>query len=339
MSEGRLQRVGPLAALPGLVDRHGVEFERVVEGTELTAATVADPDALISFRAACGIIDRAVALTGRPQLGLELGLLGDHGSLGVVGRLIAEAPTLGEALYDFVRNQHRNSRGAVVFLLPQGDSVHLGYGIYDRYEPGANQVYDIAVGVGVNMVRRLAGRRAALREVLLCHRGNAPRQLYEQRFGCTVRLNQPYAALVLSADAMRLPIEGGDPALRRQLGKLVEAAILIGALDFASHVRHILKPGILLGEASSERIARRIGVHLRTLNRRLKDEGTSFRAIEQEVRFAIACELLSLTDLDVADISETLAYSTTSAFDRAFRRWSGISPTAWRKAHAAPAPG
>ncbi len=105
---------------------HGVAFERVVEGTELTAADIADQRALIPFNAACRLIDRAVTLTGYRRLGLDLGLLGDHGSLGVVGELIAQAPTLGDALFDFVRHQHRNSRGARGVHAAQGDSIHLG---------------------------------------------------------------------------------------------------------------------------------------------------------------------------------------------------------------------
>ncbi len=338
MSNDRLQRVGPLVTLSEVLGRYGITLDTAAAGTGIDPALLSNPDAAIPFRAATRLIQQAARLTGYRSIGLEIGMLNDHRALGIVGQLLQQAPTLGEALFDFVRNQHRNSRGAVVYLMPQGDAFNLGYGIYERHEEGADQAYDVALAVAVNSVRALAGPRAGPVEVLICHRGTAPRAHYEAVFGCPVRLNQPHAAIVLSAEAMRLPIPGGDPVLRQKLGQMVDAVIMLGALDFASHVRHILKPNILLGDASAERISRHIGIHNRTLNRRLKEEGTSFRTIEQEVRFAIACELLSLTDLDISDISAALAYGTPSAFDRAFRRWAGVSPTGWRHSQAALSP-
>ncbi len=341
MSDDRLQRVGPLVTLSEVLGRYGITLDMAVAGTGVDPAVLTNPDAAIPFGAAIKLLGQAARLTGSRSIGLEIGMLSDHRALGVVGQLIQQAPTLGDALFDFVRNQHRNSRGAVVYLMPLGDTFTLGYGIYERHEDGADQAYDIALSVAVNTVRALAGRRAGPVEVLICHRGTAPRTHYEALFGCPVRLNQPHAAIVLSAEAMRLPISGGDPVLRDKLAAMVDAAIMLGALDFAAQVRHILKPNILLGDASAERIARQIGIHHRTLNRRLKAESTSFRIIEQEVRFAIASELLSLTDLDISDISAALGYGTPSAFDRAFRRWAAVSPTSWRNSHSgipAPAP-
>ncbi|MCX5478247.1 AraC family transcriptional regulator ligand-binding domain-containing protein [Kaistia geumhonensis] len=338
MPHRRLQRIGPLVGLPDIVRSHGVSMDAIVEGSGIEAEAFSNRDGVAPFVAICRVMDRAVKLTGQRHLGLEIGLAQDHRALGTVGQLVAHAPTLGEAIQDFVRNQHRNSRGAVTFLMPHGEGFHLGYGIYDRYETGADQLYDLAMAVAVNAIRSLAGTRAGPIEVLVCHRGNAPRSHYEAALGCPVRLNQPYAALALSAEAMRLPIAGHDRAERARLAALLDESPPFGAPDFDARVRHLLKPAILMGDASAETIARQIGIHLRTLNRRLKDEGVTFRAIEQQVRFSIACELLSLTDLDVADISETLAYGTPSAFDRAFRRWTGISPTRWRRGSASGEP-
>jgi len=338
MPHRRLQRIGPLAGLPDIVRSHGVPMDAVVEGSGIEAEVFSNRDSVAPFVAICRVMDRAAKLTGQRHIGLEIGLAQDHRALGTVGQLVAHAPTLGEAIHDFVRNQHRNSRGAVTFLMPQGDGFHLGYGIYDRYETGADQLYDLAMAVAVNAVRSLAGTRAGPVEVLICHRGNASRSQYEAALGCPVRLNQPYAALMLTAEAMRLAIAGHDRVERERLAALLDSTSAVGTPDFNARVRHLLKPAILMGDASAETIARQVGMHIRTLNRRLKDEGVTFRAIEQQVRFSIACELLSLTDLEIADISETLAYGTPSAFDRAFRRWTGVSPTRWRREPAAAEP-
>ncbi|MGA7980859.1 MAG: helix-turn-helix transcriptional regulator [Chromatiaceae bacterium] len=73
-------------------------------------------------------------------------------------------------------------------------------------------------------------------------------------------------------------------------------------------------------------------MHRRTLNRRLNAQGTSFKELLQEVRFEISQQLLRDTRLPVVEVAEALGYAAAGAFTRAFQRWSGKSPTAWREA-------
>ncbi|MCK0209888.1 AraC family transcriptional regulator [Starkeya koreensis] len=88
----------------------------------------------------------------------------------------------------------------------------------------------------------------------------------------------------------------------------------------------------MTGEADREAVAREMGMGPRTLARHLARSGTSFEAIKDEVRFAIARELLTLTRLPVGRIAEALSYSANSAFDHAFRRWADMAPTDFRRA-------
>ncbi|WP_245439728.1 helix-turn-helix domain-containing protein [Microvirga aerophila] len=81
-------------------------------------------------------------------------------------------------------------------------------------------------------------------------------------------------------------------------------------------------------------IARRFSMHHRTLSRHLAREGVSFQQVADEMRFAIACDLLTNTDMALDQISIMLRFSEPSAFTRAFRRWSGRAPSAWRASHA-----
>jgi AraC-like DNA-binding protein len=69
----------------------------------------------------------------------------------------------------------------------------------------------------------------------------------------------------------------------------------------------------------------------RSLRRHLDAEGLSFEAVRDDVRFTVARELLEMTHLPIGEISAALAFASHSAFDQAFRRWSGTSPTAWRR--------
>jgi AraC-like DNA-binding protein len=103
-------------------------------------------------------------------------------------------------------------------------------------------------------------------------------------------------------------------------------------LPLSAQVRHLLRPLLLTGHMRMADVAERLGMHPRTMRRRLRAEGTTFEAIRNEVRQVAARELLRLGDLSIADISATLDYSTPSSFVHAFRRWCGTSPGLWRTA-------
>jgi AraC-like DNA-binding protein len=95
-------------------------------------------------------------------------------------------------------------------------------------------------------------------------------------------------------------------------------------------LRGALYAGLIRNAISGDEVARQLRVHRRTLNRRLKDAGTTFQQVLDQVRFELAQEMLSGTRLHVAEIAARLGYRVPSAFTRAFRRWSGSSPVCWR---------
>jgi AraC-like DNA-binding protein len=98
-------------------------------------------------------------------------------------------------------------------------------------------------------------------------------------------------------------------------------------------LRRLLRTELLRETCSAARVARLFSMHRRTLTRHLRIEGLAFRQLTDEVRFEIASELLANTDMALSQIAAVLRYSEPSAFSRAFRRWSGESPSAWRRNH------
>jgi AraC-like DNA-binding protein len=98
-------------------------------------------------------------------------------------------------------------------------------------------------------------------------------------------------------------------------------------------LRRVLRIELLKGPCTTREIARLLSIHPRTLSRHLAQEGVSFQQIADEIRFAIACDLLANTVLALNQVSVMLKFSEPSAFTRAFRHWSGQSPSTWRVSH------
>ena len=103
-----------------------------------------------------------------------------------------------------------------------------------------------------------------------------------------------------------------------------------------SRVKSVIAGLALAGTVSLETVAKRLGTSPRTLQRRLNRRGLCFWALVEQSRFEIAGALLRDTDLKVQEIAIRLGYSSPGGFSRAFARWAGCSPSAFRSAHAEP---
>ncbi len=288
-------------------------------------------DTPLVFADCLTLLDRAAALTGCDHFGLLLGARYPWKAHGLIHDLAAEAPTLRQGLLDFVTWQLGYSSGAVVYLLPMGGDFALGYGIYGGQSPGSRQMYQLCLAIGCTIVRELSGGEVAPVEVHLA--GDAPADLapYRQILQAPLRFGEVQSCLMLSGATIDRVRPVADAAQRAMLLAATGARFESGRDAISQQLRHLLRPQLLKEDASMTTAAAAMGMGLRTLRRRLEAEGLTFEAVRDDVRFTVAREFLDMTHLPVGEISAALAFASHSAFDQAFRRWSGTSPTAWRR--------
>lgn len=325
------QRAGAFAHLAAVVRSLGGSPAAVSEGLGVDLEALAHDD-LLPFGACLTLLERAVAQTGSAHVGLLMGAQYRWAQHGIIHRLSMEAPTLREALLDFVGWQLGYTSGAAVYLHRFGRDFALGYGIYDRASPGSRQLYEAVVAIGCDMLRHLTGGRVAPLEVHLCHAGPDDAGIYRRTLRAPVRFGQSQYCLIVSGDDIDFPRPDADPVRREQV--IAQITTMLGGHvgRISARVRHLVRPQLLRRDPSMDGMARSLGLVPRTLRRQLSAEGTVFETIRDDVRFNAARELLALTDLPVGEIAHALAFASHSAFGQAFRRWSGTSPTAWRRA-------
>ncbi|MDE2593079.1 MAG: AraC family transcriptional regulator ligand-binding domain-containing protein [Burkholderiales bacterium] len=155
---------------------------------------------------------------------------------------------------------------------------------------------------------------------------------FETFFGAPIHFDQPYYALIVESRVLDVPLEGAFPILHQQAQILAEQRLDKEARrqGLAFEVEeHIGRDPALL-ELGIEDMAERMGMHARTLQRRLKEEDDSYLNVQARMRHRLACQWLRQGALSIDDISARLGFSDRRAFTAAFKRWEGVTPSAWR---------
>jgi AraC-like DNA-binding protein len=194
---------------------------------------------------------------------------------------------------------------------------------------------EFSLALAVRLARQATDTSFAPVEVDFAHR--PPESLVEHRqfFRARLQFGQPANRILIArADADRA-LRGKDPALvgvvRRRLDRLLAERPPDGDSTSAA-VRRLLLEALDLGEPAAAAVARELGMSPRTLNRRLRAEGTWFRGILDAVRGERATALLSDPSVGIGEIAFVLGYSEPTAFHRSFKRWTGQTPLAFRRA-------
>jgi AraC-like DNA-binding protein len=151
--------------------------------------------------------------------------------------------------------------------------------------------------------------------------------------GCPVRYGAPEMRLVLRRKPLEQPLPRQNPALFEYLARHTQTIVarIPETTRITERVRRVITETLQNGEPAQAEVSRKLAVSERTLQRRLREEGTSFAEILDEVRRELAQQYLANPAVTLHEIAFLLGYSEPSAFHRAFRRWTGATPQAFRR--------
>ena len=323
-------RIGGTTDIPAVLRSLGADPATVLAEAGFDLKVFDDPDTLVSYAARNHLMAHCAATTGCPHFGLLVGQQGGLHSLGLVGLLVKYSPDAGAALRNLVRHTHLHVRGAVATLAVDGDTVTLGYEIYQSHVEATDQIGDAAVAVAFNIMRALCGPDWKPVQVRFAHRKPKDVGPFQRFFRAPLVFDAAANAVVFSADWLNRRLPEIDPELRRLLQKQIDVLEVRHGDDFPEQVRSVLRTALVTGHGGVGQVADVFSMHRRTLCRRLNGFGTSFQTLADECRFEIARQMLEDSAMAVSEIAALLDYADASAFTRAFRRWGGTTPAEWR---------
>ncbi|WP_408902964.1 AraC family transcriptional regulator [Methylobacterium radiotolerans] len=269
--------------------------------------------------------------TNCPHLGLLIGQRATLASLGQLGLLMRHSDTIGGALRVLEAYSYTQNWGAVIGLGTRSGTTVLSYAPYGPEAESAAIHSERALATMTNALRALCGSGWAPEEVLLPHSKPRDTLVYDHFFRAPVRFDQEMAALVFSAELLEQRIAGSDPIVRQRAEDRLCPLGSDQSSNLTDELRRYLRTQVTRQRCHAERVARIRLITPRTLCRRLKAQGTTFTRLADEAQFQVTKQLLADTRVSVTEISAVLNFSEPAAFTHAFRRRSGMTPSAWRR--------
>jgi AraC-like DNA-binding protein len=315
-----------------------VDLDELFAHAGIPIERLLDEEGVLTSSDVVRITESARVLTGDPALGLHLGEEFGTEMLDVVGMLMSTAPTLRAGLEELLRYSPLVTSLGRGELVEDGDEARVVLHMVEDISSILVYCVELSGAAFWNVARRLVKGEFRLRRLNIALPAPAWVDQYPQVFGEEVEFifSAPENSIVFDRTALELPMVRHTPGLYQRLQEQA-ARRLASRPQAESASASVLR---LIDEHLGERlldlatVAGYMGLTPRTLQRRLKDEATSFQSLYDHRRQQIAQEQLQ-RDTDTESIAAMLGYSDPANFYRAFKAWTGVSPSEFRKRRSA----
>jgi len=261
-----------------------------------------------------------------PLIGLRLGNALQVGHLDMVGALLMSCETLGEALEALLEYYPIVGEGGEFVPRDEGGQLCLAY--QPHYQTRREERVEAVLGSLVHLSHWITGDRIQPLELRFEHAARADEARYIELLGCPLQFAAGENGLLFDRADLAVPLIQANAPMREHLRGLANSLLeRLGQQSLAVRVQQQLRAQPRWGK---ERIAEQLELSGRHLNRKLAEEGTSFKLLRDQVLYQMAEQLLRDSPR-LAEVAERLGFSDESAFAKAFRRWSGTTPGQFRQ--------
>lgn len=312
-----------------LVTELGADPAAILREAGVHPDDAGQPDRFIALRGAVAAVEIAADVTATPDFGRRLAARRGIETIGPVGVAARTAPTLADAVGIFSTFISAHSPGLQVRLTPAHDRSFFEFRIVLDPPPRQCQAIEIGLGATLQILRAILDPAYSPLSVHLPHSALTPSADYVRYFGCTAHFAQPAAGFLLRAADLRRPLRSDHQAHRAAVTELTTLVDHSGhslSQTVVNTARTLMPTGVL----TVDLVAEHVGMHPRTLQRRLAAENTTFVALLDSVRRETAQRYLRDTDISLGHLARILGYSEQSVLTRSCRRWFATNPTSYR---------
>jgi AraC-like DNA-binding protein len=325
-----------LTAATGLIEAISAtrgDPDQILHAVGLDRSTLSDPHGFLPCSDFARLLREAARRTGDDCFGLHFGEQFQPKNIGPLIYVVLNSPTMAVAFDNAIRYlKVHNEAGKVSFSLDT-TSAYLRHSLVGLSVEDVRQHSEYSMVVALNTVRLMAGSRWSPREVQFAHQ--APVQIVEhvRIFGAPLSFGSDANALVFDRAFVDRQVPAADerlyPILRRYLDRMVKE--MPREDRTLTSIRQVIGDSIREGDPKLDDVARKVTMSTRTLQRRLKEQGVDFKGLVDDTRRRFSLNYLADPGHTPAEIAYLLGYSEVSAFNRAFKRWTGTTPSSYRR--------
>jgi len=329
-----------LAALAAELAAEGVSVSDLFARTGVQPSQLEDPHARISRRQRLAIYRNAVSLAKRSDIGLLAGARQRISDYGIYGYAMVSSPNFGEALKFSV--EHITMAGSTVLQISlrveNGTAILCSHGVQSlgTLLPFIAEFWRSSMTV---LFSRVLEAPFPSSRMLFPFPAPVHWRNYERMFNCPIDFNAGSMEWHFRAEVLEQSCPNANPITAKVCQQFcnVVMAERPGETDIVRRIRSacLNSPRRF---PPAEEIAEQLGLSLRTLHRRLALEGLSYQTVLDNMRRSLATEFLENTHLMIDEVAERVGFSDATSFRKAFRKWTGHSPTHFRRPPTAGSP-
>lgn len=327
-----LIRTGAFEGFAELVTELGAKPSEIFRIAQLDEALLDAEENLIPSGQFIQCLRLAAEHTGRSDFGLLLSTRQGFSMLGPIGALAEARASILDSIEVMSRFVRLHNSSSVAELQRYNGKVLF---TYDDVAPGYTrdpQICDFALGFTLKIARSALGQQWVPKGAYFCHKKPADLSLYDAIFRCPLYFDQEMYGVEFEEEELNAPQPKADKIKSIYLTNYIERLQqeMQARETNASTVGYLIHSLLPSGECSERKVAALLALNTRTLQRRLRDENTSFNQLLRTIRLDLARQYLRETRISLTTMASYLGYSELSAFSRFFKAQQGCSPTEYR---------
>ncbi len=327
-------RSAVLAHYLEVCERLGLNPQSLLGKVGLSRATLKTADQQIPLRAAVDLLELSAQAAQCESFGLLMAEARQFSDLGPVSLLLTHQRTVRDAIHTTMQYRHLLNEGLAMHVEDTGKLTLVREEVISAGSRSSRQANELAVAVLCNMFRALIDPLWHPQSVNFVHAAPANLEVHKRVFRCKLQFDMDFHGMVCATSDLEQAIPVADPVMARYAQSFIEA--IPGNSGSSSVLLEVRKSIYLLlpmGRASVEQIARTLGMNVRTLQRRLGEDGETFSGVINAVRMELAKRYIANPKYPLGRIAELLGYSNHSAFTRWFIAQFKQTPQAVRAHH------
>ncbi|MBC2579422.1 AraC family transcriptional regulator [Clostridium sp. DJ247] len=313
-------------------ENYGVTRDEILRYARIIPSILKSPDNRLTSEGVNRIIQAAVKLTNNEDIGLLQGARLSKGFSSILGYILMNCDTLGEAALKYCKYEKIVDETSITDIKIESNFAILSNTTIDNKLLNNRQFSDFKISGMLSYAKLLTGKNIRLNKVCFTHRKPKDISEYQKIFQCPIFFEESMNALVFDYESLKLLITEPNRSLLILFEKNIQEVLQErdGSETYTKKVTRIITKETKGELPKIDLVARKLTISTRGLQIRLKNEGTSYTKLISKVQREMAEKYLKDKNNSTDEIAYALGFSDTSAFHRAFKKWTGITPKEFR---------